>query len=337
MLAAVDQAVEREHASGRVEPVRQLDGQGQLGPDPRLGQLRLRDGHRVSSFIAPLLHLASACCLGREACRQRVAQQHDVPDRPYLGEGCPAARVEREPAGPDEPVGARVPDEERRHDELQLVGEVGGEELRVHAGAALHHQPSYAAPVQVLAEPPHVHPSPAVDHRGQLAEPSARPADRPAGAVDDLVAVPGREEGGARIQVGPPGDRDLDGRRREVSSEASAPELLRADQQPRVVVTHGPGADQDGVALGADRVDAGEVVGVGQLEPLVGPRVEVAVDRQCTAEQRVGTVSHGAPPEPAWRREAVAPDVGPGRPGRPAPPVRAGRRPAPSRRTRRRS
>ena len=57
----------------------------------------------------------------------------------------------------DEPPGPRVADEERRDDEMQLVGQVGGEELRVHRPAALDHQPPHAAAVEVLADPVHVH------------------------------------------------------------------------------------------------------------------------------------------------------------------------------------
>ena len=99
--------------------------------------------------------------------RQRVAQQHDVADRAHLGERGPAAGVEREAAVADEPAGPRVADEERRDDQLQLVGQVGGEELGVHGAAALDHQPAYAARAQVLAHPAHVDRPAAVDDGGR--------------------------------------------------------------------------------------------------------------------------------------------------------------------------
>ena len=45
--------------------------------------------------------------------------------------------------------GPGVADEERGDGQLQLVGEVLGEELRVHLAAALDHQPLHAARAEV--------------------------------------------------------------------------------------------------------------------------------------------------------------------------------------------
>ena len=50
----------------------------------------------------------------------------------------------------------RVPDEKRRDDELELIGEAGREELRQDPPAPLDHQPPYAPLVQILADPAHL-------------------------------------------------------------------------------------------------------------------------------------------------------------------------------------
>ena len=108
--------------------------------------------------------------------RQRVAQQDDVADLAHLGQRRAAVGVPGEAAVADEPPGPRVADEERRDHQVQLVGEVGGEELGVHRAAALDHQPADAAGVQVLAHPPHVHGLAAVDHGRDRPEPLGRVA-----------------------------------------------------------------------------------------------------------------------------------------------------------------
>ena len=112
------------------------------------------------------------------------------------------ARVPREGAGPHEAVGARVADEERRHHQVQLVGQPGGQELGVDLPAPLDHQPSYASPPEVLRQARGRRP-------GHLRRPRSRPTPQ-AGtrrrdtalrcAVDDLLAVAGREEARRRVQ-----------------------------------------------------------------------------------------------------------------------------------------
>ena len=81
---------------------------------------------------------------------------------------------------PDEATRPGLPDEERRHHQLELVDQVVGQELGVHRAAALDHQPAYAAGVQVLGQVAHPHRLAAVDHLGQVAEPVLR-AGRPRG------------------------------------------------------------------------------------------------------------------------------------------------------------
>ena len=89
---------------------------------------------------------------------------------------------------------ARVADEERRDDELQLVGQVVGEELGVDDAAALDHQPPHAAVGEVVAQPAHPHAPPAVDDRRRRRR-AAAARRRPArGGVDELLGLAGGEE-----------------------------------------------------------------------------------------------------------------------------------------------
>jgi hypothetical protein len=92
---------------------------------------------------------------------------------------------------------------------VQLVGETGGEELGEQRPAALDHEPAYPAFVEVLAQAHHPHRPPGVDHRGRAAEAATYVCDARGGAIDELVAVAGGEEVGARIEVAAAGDPDL--------------------------------------------------------------------------------------------------------------------------------
>ena len=73
--------------------------------------------------------------------REGVAQQHHVADLADVGELRPPAGVPGEAAVAHEPGSLGVAHEHRRDDQLQLVDEVVGQELRVHLAAALDHQP----------------------------------------------------------------------------------------------------------------------------------------------------------------------------------------------------
>ena len=78
----------------------------------------------------------------------------------------------------------------------------------MHPAAALDHQPPYAAVVEVLGQPAHLHPAAAVDdgrHRATGGSRAVR-TDR-AGAVDELLAVTDREEVAARVEPGVPRSR----------------------------------------------------------------------------------------------------------------------------------
>ena len=92
------------------------------------------------------------------------------------------AGVPREGAVADEPAGPRGADEERRDHQVQLVGEVRGQELGVHPAAALDHEPAYAAVVEVLGQPRHVDRLAAVDHGRDR-----RPAGARAAGTDRLA------------------------------------------------------------------------------------------------------------------------------------------------------
>jgi len=90
----------------------------------------------------------------------------------------------------DEAVRARVADEQRRDDQVQLVRQVTGQELRVHAAAALDHEPPDPTGVQVLAEPAQVHRRAAVHHGRDVPQGARAPRKRLGGAVDELLALP---------------------------------------------------------------------------------------------------------------------------------------------------
>ena len=110
-----------------------------------------------------------------------------------------------------------------------------------------------------------------------------------------------------------------------------------SDGEPRVVGSHGAGADEDRVAARAHGVDPVEVGLVRQHQTLVGRVVEAPVERDRTAEQGVGAFSHATHrprhPASAARRPSSplpAPPAGADAPGRRA----AGRRRAGCRRRR---
>ena len=161
----------------------------------------------VAASVAPSIRVAGRRARGLtrspvhpEPVGQRVPQQHHVADPAHLREGGPPVGVPREAAVADEPAGAGVAHEERRDDQVQLVGEVGGEELGVHGPAALDHQPAHAAGVQVLARPVACRTGcAAVDDGGHRAR-AGRGRRRTAalGAVDQLLGVAGGEEVRAR-------------------------------------------------------------------------------------------------------------------------------------------
>jgi peptidoglycan/LPS O-acetylase OafA/YrhL len=92
----------------------------------------------------------AALLVALESRRERVAQQHHVAQLADLGQLRPPLRVPGEEAVAHEPRPPRVSDEDGRDDELELVGEVLGEELGVHHPAALDHQPLHPAVAEIL-------------------------------------------------------------------------------------------------------------------------------------------------------------------------------------------
>jgi uncharacterized membrane protein YbhN (UPF0104 family) len=147
---------------------------------------------------------------GREPLGERVPQQHHVADPAHLHQGGGAVGAPREPAVAHEPRRPRVADEERSDHQVQLVGDAGGEELRVHRFAALDHQPGHAAGVQVAEHPAQVNGLARVDHGRHLIEPLAGLVQRGAGTVDDLLGGSGGEEPGGRVELAPAGHGHLD-------------------------------------------------------------------------------------------------------------------------------
>jgi hypothetical protein len=94
--------------------------------------------------------------LGAEPFGQRVPQQRHVTDLPHAGQVRPAVGIPREAPVADEPGRTGVPDEHRRHHQVELVDQVGGEELGEHGPSALDHQPVDPSRTEVLGDPGHV-------------------------------------------------------------------------------------------------------------------------------------------------------------------------------------
>ena len=152
-----------------------------------------------------------APALGRvEAVRQGVAQQHDVADRTGLDQRRPGDRGSR---GTTRDRRSGWPRDCRRRTARPRAAarrRAVLEELGVHRAASLDHQPPHPAPVQVLAHRPQADRPPAVDDGGDRAQLRARHRRGVAAAVDELGAGPGGEEAGLDVELGPPGDRDLE-------------------------------------------------------------------------------------------------------------------------------
>jgi uncharacterized membrane protein YbhN (UPF0104 family) len=235
----------------------------------------------------------------RPGAGEQVAQQDDVAQPADLGQRGPAARPGREPAGTDQPRRPGLTDEERRDRQLQLVHQPGGQELGVHALAALDHQPPDPTPVKVGQQPGQLHRVTGVRHSGDRAQPAPGRGQHRPGAVDQPVGVPGGEEGGGRVQHPTTGQHHLDRRRALPAGHPLLASPGRADQQPGVVPADGPGADQDRVAVGAGGIHPIEVGVVGQQQPLRGHVVQAAVDRHAATEQHVRSLGHPRrPPVP---------------------------------------
>ena len=271
MFASVDEALEGE-GSGRWRCSRRRSA---AGSRPGCGCGLAERGHQSLVTV-----------------RERVAEEHDVAEAAYVGQGGAMVLVPGEPAVLDEARGPRVADEEGGHDEVELVGQPGGEELGVDAAAALDHQPAGAAVVEVLDQPPHPHLRAAVDHGRDLAEPLAGLADGRSRTVDELVGLTGREEPRPRVEPRTGRDGHLDRRGRQAAGHALVAARGAAHEQPRVVLAHRLGADEDRVGRGPDGVHPLEVGRVGQQQALARGVVEVAVDGHPAAEQDVGPVSH---------------------------------------------
>ena len=109
--------------------------------------------------------------------------------------------VPRERPVAHDPHAAGVADEERRDDELQLVGEVVREELGQGRPAALHHEPAYAAGAEVLADPARLDRVAAVDDRRDVTEREASVLDPAARGVDELLRLAAGEEARARVEL----------------------------------------------------------------------------------------------------------------------------------------
>jgi hypothetical protein len=212
-----------------------------------------------------------------------VAQQHDVVDRADLGE-LGASGAGGEPPRTGEARPARGTQEERRHDEVQLVDEARREERGVDRGAALDEQLPDAAPRQVAEQIGEFDGGPGVDDLREPTEPVSERADRGGGGVDESLGLAGGEEGRGGVEVARPGHRDLGRVRRQTPGDPPLPAFAGAHEQSGVVGADGARPHQDRVAARADGVDPVEVCGRREDEPVGGGVVEVAVDRRGAAQ-----------------------------------------------------
>ena len=228
--------------------------------------------------------------------REGVAQQHDVTDLPDLGERRAPVGVPRERAVADEAAGPGVADEERRDHEVQLVGEVGGQELGVHRAAALDHEPPHAAGVQVLADPAHVRPAAPPSTTVATAPSRLRASPHASGcAVDELLAVAGRRRsprpgrasprlvtvtliGDGRQPAGDPSPPGAPG------SAPAAAGCRSGWSLPR------PGWRRTPARTSSTRSKSASLDSTQARCPTA---FDVAVDRHAAAQHRVGAVSHG--------------------------------------------
>ena len=101
------------------------------------------------------------------------------------------------------------------------------------------------------------------------------------------------EEAGGRVQVAGGGHGDAERVRRLPGRLAGGDPGGVADQQAGVVGADRARADQDRVGRRPQRVDLVEVLRAGQDQPVGRPVVEVAVNRDGAAQQRVRAVGHG--------------------------------------------
>jgi hypothetical protein len=220
-----------------------------------------------------------------------VPEQHDVLDRADLDElGAPGAGGE--PSGSGEPRPARGAEEERRHDEVQLVDQPDREERRVDGGAALDEQLPDAAPREIteqtgqqVGEPGG---SSGVHDLGELAEPAPQLAYGGGRGVHEPLGAACREERRRGVEVAGPGESDLRGARGQGPCDPGPATRGRPHEQPRVVGADGARTDEDRVGRRADGVDPVEVGGRREHEPAWRGVVEVAVDRRRAAQHDQG-------------------------------------------------
>ena len=216
-----------------------------------------------------------------------VPQQHDVVDRAGLDQ-LRAPGAGRETARAGQPGRLRSPEQERRDDEVQLVDEPRRQERRVDGGAALDEQLPDAAPRQVREHAGQADGRAGVDDVREPGEPPPQPADRGRRGVDEPLGLPSGEERGSGVEGTGRRDRDLGGVSREAELDAPRPSDGRPHQQARVVRPDRPSPHEDRVAPGPDGVDAVEVGGRREDEPLRRGVVEVAVDGRRTAQHDDG-------------------------------------------------
>jgi hypothetical protein len=222
---------------------------------------------------------------------EAVAEQDDVGDRSELDQlGAPGGGGEPSRSGEARP--ARGAEEERRHDEVQLVDEPRREEGRVDGSPALDEQLPHAAPREVAEQAGEQVGEPGgtsgVDDVGERAEPAPQLADDRSRGEHEPLGVPGGEERRGGIEVAGPGEGDLGGARGQTPRSPGVATRGRPHEQPRVVGTDGARPDEDRIGRGAYGVDPVEVRRRGENQPAWRGVVEIAVDRRRAAQHDQG-------------------------------------------------
>ena len=159
---------------------------------------------------------------------------------------------------------------------MELVGEVGGEEITEDARAAFHEETRHAPFGQIFEHETEGHRVTGVDEHGAVPQAGLGGRPRGGGAVDQAERA-GGEEAGAGVQVAGAGEGDPGRVRRQAAGGPAGAAPRVPDEQARVVLPDRLRADQDGVAARPHLVHPVQVGGAGQDQPLRAGVVQVAV------------------------------------------------------------
>jgi hypothetical protein len=216
--------------------------------------------------------------------------------RAYLAEGGQRHRVGRGvgvTGGEGEAGGGRVGHEERGDRQAELVGQASRQGVAQDPGAAFDEDSRHGPfEMKVLEHGGQGEVRARVDDDRSTFELSPGDGDGGRPAVDQGGARAGEEAGG-RVQVAGAGHGHAERLGRLSRRFAGGYPGRVADEEPRIVGADRARADQDRVRRRPQRVDLVEVFRTGQDQAVGRPVVEVAVNRDGAAQQRVRAIGHG--------------------------------------------